>query len=100
LTFGGINFPWSSAHILAPLVIGLVGLIFFIIYDAIWAMYPLVGFGHASLVYLLQIDFHICQVPFSILANRTSFSGQVPVLSKKPYIITQLAVTFRILSHP
>ncbi|KIM92156.1 hypothetical protein PILCRDRAFT_260 [Piloderma croceum F 1598] len=56
LTFGGINFPWLSAHILAPLVIGLVGLIFFIIYDAIWALYPL--------------------VPFSILANRTSFSGQ------------------------
>ena len=60
LTFGGINFPWSSAHILAPLVIGLVGLVFFILYDAIWARYPLVRFAHASLVYLLQIDSYIC----------------------------------------
>jgi hypothetical protein len=100
LTFGGINFPWSSVHILAPLIIGLVGLIFFIIYDAIWTMYPLVGFAHASLVYLLQFDFHFCQVPFSILANRTSLSGQVPVLLKKSYIITQLADIFRILSRP
>jgi len=49
LTFGGINFPWSSAHILAPLVVGLVGLITFIIYEAIWATHPLVSFTHPAL---------------------------------------------------
>ncbi|KIM86227.1 hypothetical protein PILCRDRAFT_65068 [Piloderma croceum F 1598] len=71
LTFGGINFPWSSAHILAPLIIGLVGLITFIIYEAIWATHPL--------------------VPFSLLSNRSSFSGQVLVLWKKKYTITRHA---------
>ncbi|KAI9510085.1 major facilitator superfamily domain-containing protein [Russula earlei] len=33
LTWGGITYPWSSAHVLSPLVIGLVGLCVFIIYE-------------------------------------------------------------------
>ncbi|KAF8520682.1 MFS general substrate transporter [Gautieria morchelliformis] len=57
LTQGGVNAPWQSARILSPLVIGLVGLVLFVVYEARWTTYPL--------------------VPFSILSNRTSFSGYV-----------------------
>ncbi|KAF8520691.1 MFS general substrate transporter [Gautieria morchelliformis] len=57
LTQGGVNAPWQSARILSPLIIGLAGLVIFVVYEARWATYPL--------------------VPFSILSNRTSFSGYV-----------------------
>ncbi|KAI9452641.1 Mfs1.2 [Lactarius psammicola] len=33
LTWGGIQFPWSSASVLVPLVLGLVGLAAFVIYE-------------------------------------------------------------------
>ncbi|KAH9956871.1 iron permease [Russula dissimulans] len=33
LTWGGIQYPWSSAHVLSPLVIGFVGLGIFLIYE-------------------------------------------------------------------
>ncbi|KAF8585267.1 MFS general substrate transporter [Ramaria rubella] len=57
LTEGGINSPWQSARILSPLVIGVAGLVVFIVYEALLAQHPL--------------------VPFSILSNRTSCSGYV-----------------------
>ncbi|KAF8532577.1 MFS general substrate transporter [Gautieria morchelliformis] len=57
LTQGGVNAPWQSARILSPLIVGLAGLVIFVVYEARWATYPL--------------------VPFSILSNRTSFSGYV-----------------------
>ena len=50
VTLGGINFPWSSAHILSPLVIGLVGPVIFIIYEVILAPYPLVSFAYLCLL--------------------------------------------------
>ena len=34
LTFGGVRFPWDSAQVLAPLIIGLVLIIVFIVYEA------------------------------------------------------------------
>ena len=33
LTFAGIRFPWDSAQVLAPLVIGLVLILVFILYE-------------------------------------------------------------------
>ena len=33
LTWGGVRYPWSSARVLSPLVIGLVGLGVFVIYE-------------------------------------------------------------------
>ncbi|GJE88951.1 MFS general substrate transporter [Phanerochaete sordida] len=57
LTWGGVQHPWGSAQILAPLVLGLVGLGAFVVYEALVAKEPL--------------------VPIALLANRTSFSGYV-----------------------
>ena len=42
LTWGGVQFPWSSAHVLAPLIIGIVGIIGFLVYEALVAREPLV----------------------------------------------------------
>ncbi|KAF8572629.1 MFS general substrate transporter, partial [Ramaria rubella] len=60
LTEGGVNLPWQSARILSPLIIGIAGLVLFIVYEALCAQHPL--------------------VPFSILSNRTSCSGYVQAL--------------------
>ena len=45
ITWGGIQYPWSSARVLAPLVLGLVGLIGFFIYEAVSARYPIASFS-------------------------------------------------------
>ncbi|EKM60198.1 uncharacterized protein PHACADRAFT_132704 [Phanerochaete carnosa HHB-10118-sp] len=57
LTWGGVQHPWSSAQILAPLIIGVLGLLSFLLYEARVAKHPL--------------------VPISLVSNRTSFSGYV-----------------------
>ena len=33
MTWGGVRFPWSSPHVLAPLIIGACGLVAFIAYE-------------------------------------------------------------------
>ena len=43
LTWGGVNFPWSSAHVLVPLILGGVGLIGFMLYEGFVAKEPLVS---------------------------------------------------------
>lgn len=43
LTWGGVQYPWSSPHVLSPLVIGLVGLGVFIIYEIYFCKPPIVG---------------------------------------------------------
>ncbi|EKM52338.1 uncharacterized protein PHACADRAFT_126077 [Phanerochaete carnosa HHB-10118-sp] len=60
LTWGGVQHPWGSAQILVPLIIGLLGLLLFLLYEAKVAKHPL--------------------VPISLLSNRTSFSGYVQTL--------------------
>ncbi|KAL0960432.1 hypothetical protein HGRIS_005475 [Hohenbuehelia grisea] len=55
LTWGGIIAPWSSSRVLVPLILGLVGLGVFILYEAIFAKFPL--------------------IPFQVMSNRTSVSG-------------------------
>ncbi|KAI0833819.1 Mfs1.2 [Trametes gibbosa] len=57
LTWGGVQYPWSSARVLAPLILGLCGLGFFFLYEARWARNPI--------------------VPVSLLQNRTSVSGYI-----------------------
>ncbi|EJU01313.1 iron permease [Dacryopinax primogenitus] len=56
LTQGGIDHPWSSYQIIVPLVIGLVGVVFFLIYEA----------------FLMRGE---PMVPLSLISNRTSLSG-------------------------
>ncbi|KAF9222807.1 MFS general substrate transporter [Gyrodon lividus] len=55
LTWGGVTAPWNSATVLAPLIIGLLGLVAFVIYEATLATNPL--------------------VPISLMTNRTGASG-------------------------
>ncbi|KAI5119018.1 hypothetical protein M0805_001877 [Coniferiporia weirii] len=57
LTWGGVKFPWSSAQVLVPLILGIVGFIGFIVYEAKVPEQPL--------------------VPFSVMSTRTSVSGYI-----------------------
>lgn len=43
LTWGGAQFPWGSAKVIVPLVLGFVGLFGFFIYEAVYASEPLVS---------------------------------------------------------
>ncbi|TDL19134.1 iron permease [Rickenella mellea] len=55
MTFGGVRFPWTSAQVLAPLIIGLTLMAFFLLYEAKFAKNP--------------------TVPLEVVSNRTSFGG-------------------------
>ncbi|KAJ7833677.1 major facilitator superfamily domain-containing protein [Mycena leptocephala] len=57
LTWGGIQFPWGSANVLVPLILGLVGLVGFFVYEGRYARYPM--------------------VPFDVLSTLTALSGYV-----------------------
>ena len=43
LTWGGVQFAWTSARVLVPLVLGLCGIVFFFVYEATLASYPMVS---------------------------------------------------------
>ncbi|KAL4246490.1 MFS transporter superfamily protein [Abortiporus biennis] len=55
LTWGGVKFPWNSAKVLVPLILGLVGLVIFTIYEFTVPREPI--------------------MPYTLLSNRTSVSG-------------------------
>ncbi|CAA7266894.1 unnamed protein product [Cyclocybe aegerita] len=55
LTWGGVQHPWVSAQVLAPLFIGILALVLSIVYEIRFASHP--------------------TIPFQLLANRTSLSG-------------------------
>ena len=55
LTWGGVTAPWGSAMVLVPLVLGLIGLVVFIAYEATFPKHPLVS---ASLCTVIQIASH------------------------------------------
>nr|VWO94584.1 Beta-lactamase (EC [Ganoderma boninense] len=57
ITWGGIQFPWSSAHVLVPLVVGAVGLLVFFAIEFLWLKGP--------------------TVPRFFFTNRTTFSGYI-----------------------
>ena len=48
LTWGGIQFPWGDARVLVPLIVGLVGIVVFIVYEAKVPKEPLVREGVVS----------------------------------------------------
>lgn len=60
LTFGGIRFPWVSAQVLAPLIIGVATIAGFIIYEKHIPSEP--------------------AIPWEVLANRTSLSGYITTM--------------------
>ncbi|KZT23032.1 iron permease [Neolentinus lepideus HHB14362 ss-1] len=55
LTWGGVEYKWTSYHILVPLILGLAGLVGFLLYEAFVAKNPL--------------------VPFHLFSTRTALSG-------------------------
>jgi len=55
LTWAGVQFPWGSAQVLAPLITGLAALVAFVVYEALVPIEP--------------------TLPVDILKNRTSLSG-------------------------
>lgn len=55
LAFGGIRFPWVSVQVLAPLIIGVVVIGLFIVYEKYIPSEP--------------------AVPWEIISNRTTFGG-------------------------
>jgi MFS family permease len=57
LTWGGIQFSWSSVQVLVPLILGLVGIAAWFIYEGTFATHPI--------------------VPYRLLSNRTSLSGYI-----------------------
>ncbi|KAI3614790.1 mfs multidrug transporter [Moniliophthora roreri] len=57
LTWGGVVYPWSSARVLVPLILGLAGLLVFGAYEALYSANPI--------------------LPVSILSNVSSVSGYV-----------------------
>jgi hypothetical protein len=50
LTLGGITAPWGSVTVLVPLVLGLVGLRVFVVYEATLAKHPLVCASPCALI--------------------------------------------------
>lgn len=55
LTWGGVKYPWDSARVLVPLVLGLAGLVGFFLYEGKFPREPV--------------------VPWELFSYRTSFSG-------------------------
>ncbi|KAF8906624.1 major facilitator superfamily domain-containing protein [Mucidula mucida] len=55
LTWGGVVYPWNSARVVVPLVLGCVALVGFVVFETKGAKYPL--------------------IPWSVISNRTSVSG-------------------------
>ena len=51
LTWGGVEFSWSSPKVLVPLIIGCLGLIIFMVYEARVADTPLVSLSSSLIVF-------------------------------------------------
>ena len=53
LTWGGVTHPWSSVQVLAPLILGVVGIGIFILYEGYVATNPIVRLILALLSFLI-----------------------------------------------
>jgi MFS family permease len=73
LTWGGAEYAWSSAPVLAPLIVGLAGLALFLLYEARYAKHPL--------------------VPFALMSSRTGLSGYLQTMT---FPIVSLAIIYYI----
>ncbi|KAJ6610190.1 MFS general substrate transporter [Mycena sp. CBHHK59/15] len=71
LTWGGIQYPWGSAHVLAPLIIGIFLLAVFVVYEAKVPSEP--------------------TIPYDVLSNRTTLSG---ILATAAHGISSIAVMY------
>ncbi|KAJ7929142.1 iron permease [Mycena leptocephala] len=71
LTWGGIRYSWSSAEVLAPLILGIFILVVFVIYEATIPERP--------------------TIPLDIVGNRTSLSG---LLTTAVHGITSMSMIY------
>lgn len=42
LTWGGVQYPWMSYHVLVPLILGATGIVGFLAYEFLLASHPMV----------------------------------------------------------
>ena len=64
LTWGGIRYPWSDAHVLAPLILGLIIIAAFFPFEYLLSQKRISFLNHTEPT-----------LPLDILSNRTSISG-------------------------
>ena len=50
LTWGGIRYAWSSVQTLAPLIIGIVALLAFLLIERYWSAQPIVSLTNAVFI--------------------------------------------------
>lgn len=55
LTWGGVQYPWQSVRVLVPLILGLFGIVGFMVYEALVPNEP--------------------TIPLRLLKNRTTLCG-------------------------
>lgn len=63
LTWGGVQYPWGSARVIVPLIVGLAGMGAFLAYEAKVAKEPMVSITLKSLVYHREISSHALYPP-------------------------------------
>ncbi|KAL4246489.1 MFS transporter superfamily protein [Abortiporus biennis] len=74
LSYGGVKYPWSSANVVVPLVLGFIGMAVFVAYECLYAPEPI--------------------IPMRLLSNRTSVSGYIQTF------ITSLIVLSFVIFQP
>jgi hypothetical protein len=74
LTWGGIRYPWSSGQVLAPLVIGLLGLGAFGIYEIYFCKPPVVSPLADKTKVMTGLN-NFFKVPIVLRMNWTGASG-------------------------
>ena len=77
LTWGGIRFPWNSAHVLAPLIVGLVLILLFFAYEWTVPIEP--------------------TTPLDVMKSRTAVSGSVRAIVNLLRPLTLLQVHSHLL---
>jgi hypothetical protein len=76
LTWGGVTYPWSSGHVIAPLVLGLLGLGVFGVYEIYFCKPPVVSplADRYERQILTGINY-LFKVPILLRMNWTGASG-------------------------
>jgi hypothetical protein len=75
LTWGGVQYPWSSGRVLLPLVVGLIGLVVFIIYEIYFCKPPVVSqFAGTRRLFSIESDIPL-KVPIVLRMDWTGASG-------------------------
>ena len=66
ITWGGLQFPWASGHVLAPLIIGAIGILVFFALEMLWLKGPTVSL--VSLIHRHECE-SSCQTGPSVLLH-------------------------------